>query len=96
MTGPREKTILIVEDDRDAAATVRIVLEGYPTITAGEADEALSRVRAERPDVLLLDVMMLAGTEGFLDKPTFPQGLLAEVAPVLGQADAEGDRSQGN
>jgi two-component system alkaline phosphatase synthesis response regulator PhoP len=61
------KKILIVEDDPDTQESVKLVLEqeGYTTVTAGDAKEGLKKVRAERPDLILLDVMMPEGTEGF-------------------------------
>jgi CheY-like chemotaxis protein len=61
------KTILIVEDDPDAAEADRILLEGegYSTTSAMDARSAFERVRSDDPDLILLDVMMPDGTEGF-------------------------------
>jgi DNA-binding response OmpR family regulator len=52
--------ILVVDDERDLADLVRINLEmsGYEVTTASDGAEALAAVRARRPDVVLLDVMM--------------------------------------
>ncbi|MBI2877656.1 MAG: response regulator, partial [Candidatus Tectomicrobia bacterium] len=57
MTFPR---ILIVDDDPDTVESMRLILESrsYEVITAGTAEEGLQRARAERPDLILLDVMM--------------------------------------
>lgn len=62
-----KKTILIVEDDPDAADATRIVLEdeGYRVASAPNAGTALKQIHSDRPDLVLLDVMMPAGTEGF-------------------------------
>ena len=59
--------ILIVEDDQDTADTAKLVLEreGYAVLHALEAEEGMAKARAERPDLILLDVMMPTGTEGF-------------------------------
>jgi CheY-like chemotaxis protein len=67
MADTAAKKILIVEDDPDAAEALRILLEseGYETATAADARAGLAKVRAERPDLVMLDVMMPAGTEGF-------------------------------
>ena len=67
MTEAAKKKVLIVEDDPDAAETAAIVLEdkGYSVSRAASAAEGLELVRAERPDVVLLDIMMPEGTEGF-------------------------------
>jgi CheY-like chemotaxis protein len=59
--------ILIVEDDQDQADALQIMLEveGYDTLHAPDAPTGLALARAERPDLILLDVMMPTGTEGF-------------------------------
>jgi len=61
------KTVLIVEDDPDVAEAAKIVLEGagYRTQLAANAADGKEQVRRVRPDLILLDVMMPAGTEGF-------------------------------
>ena len=59
--------VLVVEDDPDAAETLEIVLkdEGCAVIRAADAQDGLSKPRSEKPDVVLLDIMMPSGTEGF-------------------------------
>jgi len=59
--------ILIVEDDQDQADAIRIMLEveGYDTLHALDAPKGLAMVREAHPDLILLDVMMPTGTEGF-------------------------------
>jgi CheY-like chemotaxis protein len=59
--------ILTVDDDRDLVETLRIVLEsgGYEAVAAYDAEAGLEKVRSERPDLVLLDVMMPNATEGF-------------------------------
>ncbi len=59
--------ILIVEDDQDTADTVKLVLEseGYQTLHAPDAVAGMAAARDARPDLILLDVMMPTGTEGF-------------------------------
>jgi CheY-like chemotaxis protein len=61
------KTILIVEDDPDAADALQILLEdeGYGTVLASDAQTGLATARAKKPSLILLDVMMPSGTEGF-------------------------------
>jgi len=60
-------TILIVEDDPDAVEANRILLEGegYHTIFAMDPRSAFERVHSDSPDLILLDVMIPDGTEGF-------------------------------
>ncbi len=67
MSEAPKATILVVEDDEDAVEPARILLEdeGYRVIAATSRDDGLEAVRREKPDLVLLDVMMPSGTEGF-------------------------------
>jgi CheY-like chemotaxis protein len=64
--GEREK-ILLVDDDVDLVESLKIFLEGsgYQVVTAHDADSGIAQVESERPDLILLDIMMPSGTEGF-------------------------------
>ncbi len=59
-------TVLIVDDDPDFVETTRLVLEahGHEAMMAADGDEALAKIRATPPDVVLLDVMMRSILEG--------------------------------
>jgi CheY-like chemotaxis protein len=59
--------ILLVDDDRDLVEVLRIVLEGhgYNVLASYSAAEALAAVQSEKPDLVVLDVMMPDATEGF-------------------------------
>lgn len=59
--------ILLIDDDQDLVETTRLVLEsrGYRVVSASSAEEGLKTVALEKPDLILLDVMLPAGTEGF-------------------------------
>lgn len=56
----RAPRVLIVDDQEDNREVLRIRLEahGFLTETAADGVEALARVAADPPDVILLDVMM--------------------------------------
>ena len=58
--------ILVVEDERDIAALVayHLTREGYRVRTAGGGPEALEAVAHERPDLIVLDIM-LPGFTGY-------------------------------
>jgi CheY-like chemotaxis protein len=62
--GPK---ILVIDDDVDLVETIRLVLEskGYAVVAANDAQQGLQKVESERPDLILLDIMMPHGTEGF-------------------------------
>ena len=54
------KTVLVVDDDRPMRALCRASLEeaGFRVLEAAGGEEALELVRDERPDLILLDIMM--------------------------------------
>jgi CheY-like chemotaxis protein len=58
--------VLIVDDDPDFVEITSMILKqhGYSVSTAASGDEALEKMHAERPDVLLLDVMMSTVLDG--------------------------------
>jgi DNA-binding response OmpR family regulator len=59
-------TVLAVDDEEDILTIIRHNLEreGHRVLTAPDGDRALEIVRTERPDVVVLDVMM-PGTDGW-------------------------------
>ena len=54
------KKILAVDDEKHIVRLVQVNLErqGYEVITASDGKEALQKVEDERPDLVVLDVMM--------------------------------------
>ena len=59
--------ILIVDDDFDFLEINRIILEGagYRVVTATNPTEALARIDAETPDLVITDLMMTSIDAGF-------------------------------
>jgi len=59
--------IMIVDDDPDYTNVVKTILEReqYTVITAGNKTEGMEKIRAEKPDLAILDVMMNAWQDGF-------------------------------
>jgi DNA-binding response OmpR family regulator len=61
------RTILVVEDDRTLreALVDALETEGFSIVSAADGREALTRFRADRPDLVLLDLMLpeLSGIE---------------------------------
>ncbi len=59
--------ILIIEDDKELAHITELELnhEGFSVITAAEGREGLEKIQSEKPDLVLLDVMLprLSGLE---------------------------------
>jgi DNA-binding response OmpR family regulator len=54
------KKILVVDDEPTLVATLKYNLEreGYCVITAGDGESGLSAARANRPDLILLDLLL--------------------------------------
>jgi two-component system alkaline phosphatase synthesis response regulator PhoP/two-component system response regulator VicR len=54
------KKILAVDDEKHIVRLVQVNLErqNYVVVTAFDGKEALEKVRSERPDLIVLDVMM--------------------------------------
>jgi len=52
--------ILVVDDDPDILDALTIILEsrGYEVVTAWDGIEALASLRAEKPDLMILDLLM--------------------------------------
>ena len=52
--------VLVVEDDRNLLDTIKYNLrkEGYEVVTAADGAKALETARAEKPDLIILDIML--------------------------------------
>jgi two-component system, OmpR family, phosphate regulon response regulator PhoB len=61
-----ERRVVIIEDERDVARLLEFNLQqaGYTVMTAGTGGEGLAAVRANLPDVVVLD-LMLPDTSGY-------------------------------
>ena len=59
--------IMIVDDDPDYINVVKTILEReqYTVVTAGDKTEGMEKIRTEKPDLAILDVMMNAWQDGF-------------------------------
>jgi DNA-binding response OmpR family regulator len=74
-----QKTILIVDDDRELVDGLRSLLErqGYKVITAGDGVQGKNTIYNSKPDLVILDMMMhrMGGypvLEHFKDKADAP------------------------
>jgi two-component system, OmpR family, response regulator len=59
--------IAIIDDDPDIVEANKMLLEsnGYDVVSAGCVDDAVKLVETEKPDLILLDVMMDEPDDGF-------------------------------
>ncbi|RJP14032.1 MAG: response regulator [Candidatus Abyssobacteria bacterium SURF_5] len=60
VTQPSEKTVLVVDDEKNVRLFLKTVLEkaGFRVETAADGLEALEKVKANPPDVISLDLVM--------------------------------------
>jgi CheY-like chemotaxis protein len=56
----KKAKILLIDDDTDFVESTKTVLESkpYEVIVAYEGDEGLRRAKEEKPDLILLDIIM--------------------------------------
>ncbi len=59
--------IIVVDDDQDIRDSVQAILEAqqYTVATAADRDEGMEKIKAEKPDLAILDVMMSSWQDGF-------------------------------
>jgi len=76
--------ILLIDDDTDFVEATRIVLERgpYEVIVAYEGDEGLRKAKEERPDLILLDIIMPV-KDGFTAAEQFKQDPELSKIPVI-------------
>ena len=88
-------TVLIAEDHEDSRDALQTLLEavGYRVVTAGNGAEAVERARAERPDVILMD-MMMPEVDGFQATRTLRADERFRGVPIIALTAMEGAREQ--
>ena len=62
-----KKKIYLIDDDEDLLRSFQVILEGkdYHVITSRDTGDGLDKLRNEKPDLLVLDVMMRTEFEGY-------------------------------
>jgi len=81
----RTKKILITDDDPEIRDTMKAILEtrGYIAVTAANRDQGMVAVRRERPDLVILDVMMDSWSDGFEISREMKQDPELKDIPIL-------------
>ena len=99
-----QKGVLVVEDDERTAAFLadNLRADGYRVALAAEAGEAVRAIEVRRPDIVLLDLSLEAGSSGLavLDRVRAADGLGTRIDPqtpviVLSGHGSELDRVRG-
>ena len=59
--------IVVVDDDQDIRDSLQVILEGrqYTVVTAADKAEGMEKIKTEKPDLAILDVMMSTWEDGF-------------------------------
>ncbi len=83
--------ILIVDDDIDVISIYQAILikEGYNVISASGLEAGLQKAREEKPDLIILDVMMTTHYEGFEMKIALDKDPFLREIPVLIQSSID-------
>jgi CheY-like chemotaxis protein len=85
MTMRESALILIVDDDYDFLEINRLILEraGYRVVTAAEPKQALVRMKEEKPDLVITDLMMTSLDSGFFFARTIKEDPRYADIPVI-------------
>ena len=76
--------IVVADDDRMFRKVAETTLrrQGYDVATASDGEEALQLIRSERPDMIVLDLIM-PKLQGFDVLQTLKQDTLTSAIPVI-------------
>ncbi|HEY7791811.1 MAG TPA: response regulator transcription factor [Vicinamibacterales bacterium] len=91
------KRILVVEDDRSIARLVRdnLMFEGFDVECADNGADALAAAKKRKPDLVLLDLMLPSGIDGFELCEAFSQTHNRTAVIILTARGQREDRVRG-
>ncbi len=87
----KKQKIIVVEDEPDLVdvVTYNLKREGYLVLAAQRGDEGLNLIRSERPDLVLLD-LMLPGMDGLsICRQMKSDSSLSEIPIIIASAKGE-------
>ena len=89
--------ILMVDDDKVLVAATKVVLEskGYQVSTAYDGDEGLTKAKAEKPDLIILDIIMPT-QDGFTVCEQIKSNPEMEKIPILIMTSFAKDKGKTN
>src|SRR3989338_5251702 len=88
----KKPKLLIIDDELDICNFVKSFFEmrGFEVVSASNGDEAMAKLLKEKPDVVILDVMMRRQREGLEYLPQIKKGLpSAKVLMVTAVEDMD-------
>ena len=77
--------IVVVDDDQDIRDSLQVILEGkqYNVITAANKNEGMEKIKTEKPDLIMLDVMMSSPFDGLDMSRELRKNPQMENTPIL-------------
>ena len=89
--------ILVVDDDKDFIKITKMILQAnnYAVVTAANGEEGLKVMRAEKPDLVILDVMMSYILDGLDVRRTMAEDKDLQNIPVIMVTSLTAARAQG-
>jgi len=79
------KKVLLVDDDPDFVESIRLILEkeAYQIIVANSGEEGYRKAKSQRPDLIILDVMLETIDKGFEISRRLKQDAELKKIPIL-------------
>jgi CheY-like chemotaxis protein len=89
--------ILVVDDDKDFIKITKMILQAnnYGVVTASNGEEGLKVMRAEKPDLVILDVMMSYILDGLDVRRTMAEDKDLKNIPVIMATSLTATRAKG-
>lgn len=77
--------IVVVDDDPGIRDSLRTILESrrYTVITAADRTEGMDKIKTEKPDLLILDIMMSSWLDGLDISKTLRDDRQFQGMPIL-------------
>jgi two-component system phosphate regulon response regulator PhoB len=90
---PKKSLVLIIEDDASLQKILQAKLleQGIDVINAGSAAEAFPLVKSRTPNLILVDVMLPGGLNGFDILEQFKRDGTLRKTPVIVLTNLEGE-----
>jgi DNA-binding response OmpR family regulator len=93
------KKILIVDDQLEVRELVEVTLRAgdYEVFQAESGEKAIEMAKAERPELIIMDVMMPGGIDGFEATQTLKKDLVTKKCQIimLTAKGQEADKAKG-
>jgi CheY-like chemotaxis protein len=77
--------ILVIDDEEAIRDSLQAILESrqYTVITAADRTEGMDKIKAEKPDLLILDIMMSSWLDGLDMSKTLKDDLQFKDMPIV-------------